>query len=117
LYSKITKQHIIAFLILFSALVLIQYFSIDSYSTLSVKENCYSEGFSCCSQENGFGARYFSLDNTCSDNFACYESCKSEKAISSSLNSVTGNSIVSITGNSVSSFFSGIWKSIKFCFC
>ena len=114
MYSKITKQHLIAFLVLFSALVLIQYFSIDSYSTLSIKENCYSEGFSCCSQKNGNGARYFSLDDTCSESFSCFESCKSEKAISSSLNSITGNSIASVTGNSVSSFFSDLWKSLKF---
>src|SRR3989344_2836357 len=76
MYKHIKKEHVFIFLVLFASLVLFTYFDKDfSYTSLTVKESCTDKGYQCCNANDGLGVNYFSLDNTCSNNQQCWNSC------------------------------------------
>ena len=103
LYEKIKKEYLFIFIVLLTALILFSYFDF-SYTSLAAKEvnTCGSKGYSCCLQGTGKGVSYFSLDDTCSKNYECWDYCEQ---------SYTKNSL--ITGyaffDDVKNFFNNIF--------
>ena len=90
MYSKIKKEHLFAFLMLFAALVIFQSFGDEfNYTSLTIQDSCLGEGYSCCSLDSGSGPRYISLDSSCSQNQYCFSSCSQE------LSMITGNAVFS----------------------
>ena len=106
MYNKIKKEHVFAFLILFSALVIINYFVPGAYTSYTTAETCSNQGYECCSINEGEGVYHFSLDRTCSKSKECWDSCPAE------INEITGNTVAGDVG----SFLSGIWSSIASIF-
>ena len=65
IYSKIKKEHLFIFLILFAALTIFTYWDSDfNYIGLTTKSICTDTGYKCCIE--GEGTNYFSLDYSCS---------------------------------------------------
>ena len=106
MYNKIKKEHVFIFLILFSALVIINYFVPGAYTSYTTAETCSNQGYECCSINEGEGVYHFSLDRTCSKSKECWDSCPAE------INEITGNA----AAGDVGSFLSGIWSSIASIF-
>src|SRR3989344_1585787 len=106
MYNKIKKEHVFVFLILFSALVIINYFVPGAYTSYTTAETCSKQGYECCSINEGEGVYHFSLDRTCSKSKECWDSCPAE------INEITGNTVAGDVG----SFLSGIWSSIASIF-
>ena len=80
LYNKIKKEHVFIFLVIFTALVIFNYFDEFNYTGLVVKESCYDKGYSCCFSDEGEGMNYFSLDDTCKGDKGCWEYCERSEA-------------------------------------
>src|SRR3989344_3685120 len=87
IYSKIKKEHLFIFLVLFAALTIFTYWDSDfNYIGLTTKSICTDTGYECCI--NGEGTNYFSLDYSCSGNQQCWTSCSEKKE---KVNQITGN--------------------------
>jgi len=79
------------------------------YTGLSVKntDTCTDQGYSCCTQGNGEGDYYFSLDDTCSVGKECRSSCQASYDRKSL---VSGYSVFTDAFDSVKNFFTKIFK-------
>jgi len=100
MYRKIKKEHIFIFLVLFSGLVLINYFLPDAYTGYASLNTCSDQGYECCNVNEGEGVYHFSLDESCPQSQECWNSCPTK-----STNQITGNSIFTSTWDWINSIF------------
>ena len=75
IYSKIKKEHIYVFLVLFALLVVFTYFEDFNYTGLTAKGICQEQGYECCSAGEGDGSPRFSLDYSCPESRECWDTC------------------------------------------
>src|SRR3989344_1396736 len=80
-YDAITKEHLVIFLVLLTAIILFNSFDFG-YTGLTTREQCTFDGYSCCDKGYGEGIHYNYLDDSCLKEQGCYDSCGG--------NSVTG---------------------------
>ena len=76
IYDSIKREHLFVILVILTALVLFNYFNFEYTGSVVQEKSCYQNGYSCCSSGDGLGNYYFSLDNSCSDNYECWDSCQ-----------------------------------------
>jgi hypothetical protein len=100
MYKGIKKEHVFIFLVLFSGLVLINYFLPDSYTGYVSLDSCSSNGYECCNVNEGEGVYHFSLDDSCPQSQECWDSCPTK-----STNQITGNSVFTSAWNWITSIF------------
>ena len=134
IYSKIKKEHIYVFLVLFALLVVFTYFDDFNYTGLTTKGICTEKGYNCCNAGEGDGSPRFSLDYSCPESRECWDTCinpfeksvygKEEDPFEKSVyekeeksskinyqdnqevkNQITGNAILSDVGNAFSNAF------------